>query len=149
MAILLLGAGADRVSTAHTHPEAGGDTPLASTWHLPRASLMRLRVPSSDLPGKHRCRWTGSGGGVYKERKRRKRKTFSWARRSGPDARSTLGSGSILATVGGVYSFKLTIWGLQVPHTTTYERQYPENGGKKSVKMARPGIISPTLPEES
>lgn len=115
MAILLLGAGADRVSTAHTHPEAGGDIPLASTWRLPRASLIRLRGPSSNLPGRHRCRWTSSGSGVYKERNRRKRKTFSWARHSGPDARSTLGSGSIVATVGGVCSFKRTIWGLQVP----------------------------------
>lgn len=47
-----------------------------------------------------------------------KRKTFSWASSFGPDAQAVLSSGSIPAIVGGVWSLKRTIWGLEVPPST-------------------------------
>ena len=103
----------------HAHLGPDSDTPHGLHLMFTLSFLIRCRMPSSDPPGRHLCRWTGSGGGAFKERKRRKRKTFSWASSFGPDAQAMLSSGSILAMVGGVWRLKLTIWGLEVPHTTT------------------------------
>lgn len=78
------------------------------SWPPPEPSAPGARAPGlcpqlslrCRMRGGHHCRCTGSGAGVFKERKRRK--TFSWASSFGPDARAMWSSGSSLAVVGGV-----------------------------------------------
>lgn len=104
--------------------------------------------PSSNLPGRHRCRWTSSGGGVYKERNRRKRKTFSWAQcalwtRCSVHAGFRIHCGNCRRCLQ-LQTHPSGVCRYHRPH----KRQYPENG-KNPESRQDLELFHPRLPEES
>lgn len=140
--------------TAHTYPEPDSDALLASIG-TPRSPAPRpvyrvlpnkvadAVIQADLLPGRHHCRWTGSGGGVFKERRRRKKENIFlgkqlWTRCSGR-AEFRIHPGNCGRCL------ELKTYHLGSGGTALNSKmKYPESGAK-SGKMARPGVISPTL----
>lgn len=90
------------------------------------------------MRGGHRCGWTGSGAGVL--RKEREGKHFLGQAASD----QMLGPRGVRDPAWQSWEAS-AIWGLEVPHSTV-KMKNPENGvGGKSLKMARPGVISHIL----